>query len=701
MTFNSAIKQLRSEGFTDDEILEDIIKIRPDLSASVEQLKTEEIGPDEIVTSLSEINLPDRKASTGESILSGAIEGVSDLPALAEGVSSFLPGRGQTPGEKARTQIETEADPTSAAFALLADSDDDIMGSLYRPLTKKEYEEGPPESTQPFSTLQERLPKSKKGVDSVLRRGARFGAGALSTGASPSTALRVGASGLAGQTVRELGGPEALAIATELGLPEIAFHSIRNRFQGGNIPTPVARDIERTAKELGIKKLPASSITESRVIQQADTILSQSAFGKNAYESTMNEIKGSLSENLDNVLNTMSKKGLNTLEEGGQSLQDQFKRAHRQVRSYNRGLYGFSEKAAENIMVPIEEIERTLSGVNKKMKRSFKPNTDEAAVSDFTSQMLKEIRDSAKNGKVPLSRLVGQKASINGMINYQKVGGAKEYIKGINNSLKRNIEKYGSKNPTFWSRYQAAEKNAANEGKYFRNMLMRSVLYNESPEAILNAINKPSDLTKLKNALNTNGINQQTRGQINEVIESIKRRKFEDIIMDRLRGPDGQFKMGSTPAIPKRQREFAQALLPKESRKIMKNIDKIRKRVSTRSSELANNSRTFQNAVDLGASASAVAAIGHLLVGDTAGFARFALPAASLYIGSRLMNNVKFVSILQNLERLRSQMGNRKPSDRQLTRWNELVEEAASIYNEERKKAGLTRSRRKPLEEKE
>ena len=595
-----------------------------------------------------------RPLTTGESIAAGVLEGITDPFAIAEFAAEKLAPE-KPEGLKTAVDVESEIlgdrDISELSFMELfaiSDSDEPLPPSFFGP-TAKQKEEAPPEALAPFRTFQAGIPESEDEIARILRRGTRFATGAAATGAGLGTAAEIGALGLAGQTAREAGVGEIPATIIELGGVGAARNLLRGKFKRSSFPKAMEKDILQTAERLNLRRLPASATRPGGAVNFVENLTQQSVFGKKAYEKLFNEIQEGLTTNLENQLNDISRRRFTSLAEGGETLQNAFVNAHSQARAFSRAFYGFAEQAAQGIKVPVSDLQRGLDRLSKRLGQTFVQEGKEAGVKSIVDGMRKALKREADSaGRVPLERLIAQRRSIRSMINYEDVGGAREFLKGVDRSLTNTFERVGRQNPEWFRRFREAERNFADQAKFFRNKLMKNVLFNESPEGIMNAINKPSDIAKLENAIKVKGINSQTRQRLGEVVDAVKRRKVEDILMDRVTDANGKVALSKRDVIPKNQKDFISKLLSKEGRQVVKDIDRIRKVVAEAGSKFANTSRSFANAQDVGIMVTSMNA---LLTGNLPLLATTAVPAASYFVASKALTSPTIAGNLLKLER--------------------------------------------------
>lgn len=622
----------------------------------------------------------------------GALEGATDPLAIAETIGDAI---GQEQPDIVRTQADLDAellkgkDVSDLSFSELFSLTDDDIGppSLFTP--KKEVQEAAaPEARRPFTALQAQLPESENELGRLARRGTRFAVGGLTTGSGGRGALNLGRLGATGQAVREAGGGELLATAFELGAPQAAAKTLGGKFKSGIFPNALAQDLKSTARRLDLKRLPVSVTNERGAANFVENLAQQSVFGQKAYRQLFNEMEGGLLKRFENTLENISNRRLSSLAEGGESLQQQFKKAHQQARSFSRGFYGFAEKGAEGIRVPAQDLIRGLTRASKRLGKTILPESKEAGVKSFIDDFRSTLeRLAEKDGRVPLDRLIAQRRSIRSMLNYEDIGGAQEFLKGVDGSMTKTFERVGRQNKEWYKQFRSAEKNFANQAKYFRNKLMKTVMFNESPEAIMNAINKPSDVVKLEKALNVKGINPQTRKQVKDLVDAVKRRKVEDVLLDRVKDSEGKFRFTQRDLIPKNKKEFISSLLDKPGRQTLKDIDKISKAVARGASRFANTSRTFANAQDVAAITSLVRGA---VSADPTVFALSASPAAAYWAASKVLTSPTMTSTMTKLEKA-ARAGNGK-------RYNELTAVFMADFNELLKKNNLSRAEVLPKE---
>lgn len=678
------------QDLSDSELLEMLGQVpqqtKPEANTEEQQIDFTKTDPsklsnEQLMQALNTVGQT-KKVGTLGSIAAGALEGYTDLGALGEFVTSKVaPERPENIPSPYDIQYESLMKDKPSFTDLLLLSDDDFVPVVPFGPSKKEKETASQEALFPATTFQQNLPESDNELNEILRRGARFGTAALQAGAGLGGAAEAGLLGLAGETSRKLGLGEPISTAIELGIPQIVGRQVFNSLGKRKLPKPVTQDIIKTAEKLDIKRLPASLKTQSNAINFLENVAQQSVFGTNAYENLFTEIKENLTTKINEELNNLSRRQFANLSEAGESLQNQFIRAHQEARETSRAYYNLADKKAQGTRAPVSDLLRSLVRTSEKLGQSFQQGDKEKSVQGFINSLIRNLAKNArKDGTVPLQNLVSQRRSIRSMINYEDIGGAKEFLKGVDNALTKLFEKVGRANPEWYKSLVQADKNFANQAKFFRNKLMKNVLFGESPEGIVNAINKPSDIAKLEKALKVEGIRPETKSRLNEIINGIKRRKVEDIMLDRVTGADGKINLTKKDFIPKKQREFVAALLPKKSREVIKDVEKISKAVAEGSQKYANTSRSFSNAQDV---AFMVTAVSGLLSGNPTAFLKSATPAATYFIASKLLTNEKFMSGLSKVRSAVSR-GNAK-------QYNQLISQLSVEINDTLDKNNISR----------
>lgn len=292
MTLAEGIRTLQAEDFSDDEILANIRKIKPDLNEGIDTLSTEGFSTADIISNIAQLTFEDpkpKKLSIGQSAVAGAIEGAVGPLALAAAGSKLIerekPEGLELPRDR-QGKLLYEKPIEEMSFSELMDlSDDDVVPSLdisYGP-SRREKETASPEALDPIGSLLRSMPESEDQTGRRLRTGISAVMTGLPFGVPGAVAGLVGSQ--AGQTVREVFGDEGKF--NEFGVGE-GSAILADILSGG--AGAIATDVGRGA----LSGAKASTRQMPVIFEEGNTLLKRAA-----QKSTIQGEKAALQKTID------------------------------------------------------------------------------------------------------------------------------------------------------------------------------------------------------------------------------------------------------------------------------------------------------------------------------------------------------------------------------------------------------------------
>lgn len=563
MTLAQGIETLRNENFTDDEILENIRKIRPDLIKGIDTLTKEEFTTNDIIENISSIQLEPRKLGKAESVAAGLTEGVVAPLFLAEKAGKLVsvqkPDDVILPRDVEAQLISSKPIEEMSFAELAALSDDDILPpSTLRP-SKAEEAVASPEAKDPIGTFLQNIPESE---DEAARR-LRVGASALPVSAffGPSGIAAGLVGSQAGQTVRETLGEEGESqnIATE------ALAIAADILAGG--VTQVGLDLTRSGIKASTSRIPAvfqetkdlaGKVSVRQTIQGENNALNKTvkAFGDNqlqAIESQAYEVSpfrfSELPETTTGTLNTTAEQAYReanlvtispydtTPEVGGLSLQRIAQETFdTNVVQAERAAYAEARAAAEGTS---GQAPKTLKQARKLRADLIKtsPTPEQDPVIRFLNNLILELEETIPETTTPASTILNAegepfiKESVtpsrtivrnreandlvemvqngNNAINYDSQFREQSFrLKPIINTLRGEVDGVLSSNRGARTLYQRANALHGTNAETWGTKFMRKVRFTENPESIVSSSKTASNMRNFKEGVDNLNANQ-------------------------------------------------------------------------------------------------------------------------------------------------------------------------------------------------
>jgi len=403
-----------------------------------------------------------------------------------------------------------------------------------------------------------------KGAASLGMKGVSKALGAIGS-TNPSSLAAAGAAGAATHEASENGYGTVSAIGAGLGAGALtggalgvakAFNTkIALAKLTGNSPKNINLEALKAAESAGLD-YPNTLVNEGRGLAAAEQVVSKSPYFGTKYNRKLSKIDKEYSNKVDEAIKNV---GERIVESGdaldiGSQMQEVFGGVKNETEIIKNQKYdtsnAFLPKDASEI--PTETVE-AFKRIRKKID-TLAESDPERAVLSYLDKVEKKIfiqepvaeskiilpdgypiptkKISEKKAQpIPVSRLVGSKRSINEIINWDDniVASAKEYLKEIQIAYKKDLSRYGEKNPEWYKAFQEAETfYGSNLGdQALGSKTVRKILSEQNPEKILTNLKEISDFKNLNQALGRDAAGQQ-------FFDSIKREKLTDLIMGKV-----------------------------------------------------------------------------------------------------------------------------------------------------------------------
>lgn len=265
-------------------------------------------------------------------------------------------------------------------------------------------------------------------------------AGAGAAGATSSYLIDQGAS-----VPESIGGGIAANLAVNTA-PELAKGGGNLLTKGGLALVGLGKnklnlDAAKAAQELDIA-LPKAAASEGRIIALTDQLLSKAPISGSVMQGRYLRVANKVMKELDNSYDSIIP---------AKELVEVDKRIKQLYDNADTILPPNAKVVPTNTINTIQEIKQKI--------KTFAPSEDEKKLLSKLSEIEQNIAPSGIN-RIPAetSYLTGTKRSLNDSINWElKEKGAKQFLKQVQRSLKRDIAEYGKTNPEWYQYFSNAD----------------------------------------------------------------------------------------------------------------------------------------------------------------------------------------------------------------------------------------------------
>ena len=296
-----------------------------------------------------------------------------------------------TPGQQAINSIQSDIldklnrGETPSWGELMLLSDDDIAPQIYRLPTSKEVERGIEGLTG--------IGEAKSAPGRIAGRGAEFLGEGAATGGGAKALLGLAASGLAGQGIREAGGPEWAATGTEIGgslIPSLVTGKLNPLAKG-------AKDTVNAGRKIGLTEAQITPLIQG---EGKAATLSKVASKGNRTKKAFASIKESLGDSYNTIKNNpQAKKALPNAEQ--LNLRKQF------------------------------------GDIRNELSKTLAPSPDRQAALDFIEKSL----DTLRNTNVTPEYLVNFWQDINKSVKWNSINGGKKALAQLKQPISEALKK--------------------------------------------------------------------------------------------------------------------------------------------------------------------------------------------------------------------------------------------------------------------
>lgn len=466
------------------------------------------------------------------------------------------------------------------------------------------------------------------------------GKGAL----SPINIIPEAASGLALGAAEEAKLPPYLALPASIVSNVVTRGGIKATQQGpagffGELfrvsPQNIKNESKQAFQNLGIQP-NLSAVSNSPIYNWLENRLTQSFFSKNIYDKAISSVDNQFKDAIERNLTAISRKKYITdltkgSTEAGTDLKSELKRSLNIAKSETAKQYKDAFKMLpQNNKAQTSKTMGTLYGLRKKLSESKAPTASE-------KEMLGYVESLSDNLKKPnIQEMIATKRSLNDIIDYEAVGGVKQFYKGILNALNKDIELSSKKYPNFYKEFKNTEKNFSDNAKNLRNDTMLSILKNEVPENTLRVMNKPSGILKVENALGTNPGGKK-------VVDALKRYKVEELMVNKMKdSATGELQHGKLSSVlSNKDNDAMLRSLSPQTYPQFKNLQKASQSITEGFRKYYNPSKTANVSGDFIMSGLVVS---NLLSLNPLGITAAVGIGSAPYVTAKLLTNPKFIN---------------------------------------------------------
>lgn len=368
-----------------------------------------------------------------------------------------------------------------------------------------------------------------------------------------------GASNIAKGVAKAIKNPQELGQAfskTFQAIKDAPYEIVGSLFRVA--PENIKRDVIAAAKGLDIEA-PLSSKVESPLMTFAENNWTKSALAGREYIDLLRNMNEKVVHLFKDSMDKISPVSL-TEREAGIGLKSAITEQIQETRDAARELYLKVEnsiphdatwspsntletiaeiKAKINTAAPSSDETQLLSAIKKIRENLFKP--DVALEGEHLSlNETMQLNFAGEEGRASVARISGTRRSLNDTIDWDiNSTGVSNFMRSISGALMKDLEAYGlAENPEFITNYKNANGFYKTQiGDALRSNMIKSLAGEQKPELILAKINNESSLLEVQKATGDNP-------KALEAFDAIKRAKVEELLTNKVIGPDGSIYYG-------------------------------------------------------------------------------------------------------------------------------------------------------------
>lgn len=373
------------------------------------------------------------------------------------------------------------------------------------------------------------------------------------------------------------------------------------------------KELIKDFKDAGLQA-DIGTLTDSNLLKWTQSRLSQSGLTGKALDDFKRELTGQIEREYKSLANQLGEAKFITSHEAGEIAKESMKSIRESDLKTTRELYQNAEKSLkDSAFVNSKKLADQISRLEKQLKPGSIKSVEQQTVLNTLDKLKKDIYDSEGNllyGKV--KELINNKVAINDIINYEVQGGAKQLLKGVVAELDRAIISHGKENPSFAKSYIQANKRFSSHAKTFRSRDVERLLKMDDPAQLMNKMNTIRGIRSVQDIL-------KRTPQGNQIFNSLKRKKLDDIVGDNLvNSTTQQAKLGTFSKLLEKgnNREIVKEILDSSAFKALERLQKNASKLADASEKFLNASKSGTVAVDAALLSQAISGIASMIVGN-------------------------------------------------------------------------------------
>ncbi|HVX00728.1 MAG TPA: hypothetical protein VHA52_09895 [Candidatus Babeliaceae bacterium] len=425
-------------------------------------------------------------------------------------------------------------------------------------------------------------------------------------------------------------------------------------------------ELLKTAKEVGIE-LPNYLKLNSKIGNVIEKNISPSWLTSPAYKKQQQEAHKAFLNAFDDTVNRIHPEAIN-LERAGEKAIEGFKISEKDLFQKSEDLY---EKAYKTLTendkgVPINTLE-VADKLKKRIDKIPSPSEGDKFLKPKVTALSekwglpKDIKESLKEFKETLPAEAYQKIENDILQNAPKVEvptltsqrsallkdlrerstlkGARKELGELVDSLNKDIEQVGVKNPNFIKGWKEANKFYREEyASTIKSKIGDAILNGESPKEVTKYLNTPHDIDTLSKIL-------KNIPDHSKIMDMLKRSKFQDLVVDKVKTADGSLSYANLANLFSRRSKIDPLLqsLGGQSYENMKKLAKVAQGYVKGGKDVINPSGTAQalaNQESVGKAMQTILAVG---AGDIAGLKGAATTFLTPWALTKLMSHTPYV----------------------------------------------------------
>lgn len=388
------------------------------------------------------------------------------------------------------------------------------------------------------------------------------------------------------------------------------------------------------------------TITNSDFMKWVQSRLAQSGLTGDALDKLKKTVTKQIEGEYKSIADSLGESKFSNNYEAGQATKQFIKETRDKNLDEIRETY---KKANESIKkdahVPSKRLAAKIAEIEESLKPGQIKSAEQNVVLENLAKIKREIYDSEGKllqGKV--KNLINDKIALNDIINYEVQGGTKQLLKGLVQELDRAIISHGKDNPSFAKNYIKANKEFSQHAKTFRNKRISKILSDADPAQLMTNMNSVHGIKTLNEILS-----KTTQGK--ELMENLKRFRLDKMVTDNfVDSITEQLKLGKFSKFLEKEKnsEIISKLLPSDSLKRLKNLQKNSGRLAESAQKFLNASKSGVTREDAGIIFKVLWDISHLLTGNPWPLLKTGAGITGARYVTKLMGDPEFLRLVED-----------------------------------------------------